>query len=61
VKGGRKKGERLPTALGSELADEADRQAKYWTAVGTIGRALKQLTQTEQLRVLRVLLKELEP
>lgn len=61
MSGGRKKGERLPTVLPEALADEADRQAKYWTAVGTIGRALRQLTKPEQMRLPKVLLKELTP
>ena len=57
---GRKKGARLPTVLPQHLAEQADVQAKYWTAVGTIGRALNQLTPQERVRLLRVLLKELE-
>lgn len=59
--GGRTKGVRLPTALPQDLADEADRQGKYWMALGTIGRALQQLPRDEQLRVLRVLLNNLDP
>ena len=60
MSGGRKKGDRLPTALPQGLADEADAQAKYWTAVGTIGRALQHLTRQEQVRLLTVLLRELK-
>lgn len=61
MKGGRKKGKRLPTALPEEFAAVADQQAKHWTAIGTIGRALMVLEPRERVKVLRALLKELEP
>lgn len=57
---GRPRGPR-PTALPRQLADVAEAQSKYWTAVGTIGRALQHLAPTDQVRLLRVLLNELEP
>jgi hypothetical protein len=57
---GRPRGPR-PTALPIELATAADHQARYWTAVGTIGRALQNISCTERVHLLRVLLDELAP
>ena len=55
-----KKGGPRPTALPQQLAVVADKEARYWTALGTIGRALTLLTADDQLKLLRALLRELE-
>ena len=59
MKPGRKKGPR-PTVLPEQFAALADQQAKHWTAIGTIGRALQMLAPKDRVKVLREILKQME-